>query len=85
VPASRLLAEFKTLVEEVSKNSGAALERDAAIALRRIEHAANVMAGAVAGGNEFQQLLLRVLTPPPGSEGETPPTQPDAASPLILP
>ena len=37
--ASRLLAELKTVVDEVVKNAGSALERDAAIALRRIEHA----------------------------------------------
>jgi hypothetical protein len=39
-PAARLMAELKTTVEEMSKNAGSQLDRDAAIALRRIEHAA---------------------------------------------
>ena len=43
VAASRLMTELKTMVDEVVKNAGSALERDAAIALRRIEHAAKMM------------------------------------------
>lgn len=98
LPASRLMAELKTLVDEVSKSAGSAIERDAAIALRRIEHAARVMAGArpvsasESGAavrpavNEFQQLLLRVLAPAPGAEGDAPaPTGTSPASSLILP
>ena len=84
--ASRLRAELKTVVDEVVKNAGSALERDAAIALRRIEHAAKTMATIHAGTNEFQQLVARVLAPPPGSEHATAdqqPTQP--ASSIILP
>ena len=38
--ASRLMAELKPVVAEVVKNAGSAIERDAAIALRRIEHGA---------------------------------------------
>ena len=41
--AARLMAELKSVVDEVVKNAGSALERDAAIALRRIEHAAKMM------------------------------------------
>ena len=37
LPAERLLTELKTLVTEVTREGGSALERDAAIALRRIE------------------------------------------------
>ena len=42
------------------------LERDAAIALRRIEHAAKMMVTVRPDTNEFQQLLARVLAPAPG-------------------
>lgn len=73
--ASRLMIELKGVVDEVVKNAGSALERDAAIALRRIEHAAKTMATVRADTNELQQLFARVLAPPPGS-----PT-PDAAQP----
>ena len=41
--AARLMGELKALVDDVSKNAGSAIERDAAIALRRIEHAAKMM------------------------------------------
>lgn len=93
--ASRLMAELKVVVDEVVKNAGSALERDSAIALRRIEHAAkitsersaaapNTGAPARQAGNEFQQLLGRVLAPPPGSESQ--PEAPSApASSIILP
>ena len=82
--AARLLSELKGVVDEVVKNAGSALERDAAIALRRMEHAARMMVTVRPGSNEFQQLLARVLTPPPGAAagGETP-TAP--ASSIILP
>ena len=68
VVAARLMTELKTVVDEVVKNAGSALERDAAIALRRIEHAAKMMATVRPDTNEFQQLLIRVLAPPPGAE-----------------
>ncbi|RPI55030.1 MAG: hypothetical protein EHM55_09110 [Acidobacteria bacterium] len=87
--ASRLMDELKGMVDEVVKNAGSALERDAAIALRRIEHAAKAMsasasrsgasaqqpdaAGLQPRRSELQQLFARVLAPPPGAE------QPDAA------
>ena len=83
--ASRLLAELKAVVDEVVKNAGSALERDAAIALRRIEQAAKMMGTVHPGTNEFQQLLGRVLTPPPGSENAKADEQPTApASSIIL-
>jgi hypothetical protein len=68
--AARLMAELKAATDEVVKNGGSALERDAAIALRRIEHAAKIMAAAKPDTNELQQLLARVLAPPPGTPGE---------------
>ena len=87
--AGRLMAELKSVVDEVVKNAGSALERDAAIALRRIEHAAKMMVTTTAkpprhSGNELQQLFARVLAPPPGTgpkrEAATAPT-----SSIILP
>ena len=65
-PAARLMAELKAVVDEMSKTAGSALDRDAAIALRRIEKAARVMAAVRANASEFQQLLGRVLAPPAG-------------------
>ena len=82
--AARLMAELKTVVDEVVKNAGSALERDAAIALRRLEHAAKVMAAAKPQTSELQQLLRRVLAPPDGAPREQ--EAPDVpASSLIIP
>ena len=93
--AARLMTELKGVVDEVVKNAGSALERDAAIALRRIEHGARMMvtvrsaAAATSGAsarqaeNEFQQLLARVLTPPPGAEPAEAPAAPSSS--LIIP
>ena len=78
--AARLVAELKVVVDEVVKNAGSALERDAAIALRRIEHAAKMMVGVRPGTNELQQLLARVLVAPPGAQAPAAP-----ASSLIIP
>jgi hypothetical protein len=82
--AARLLPELKNVVDEVVKNAGSALERDAAIALRRIEHAATMMVAVRPETNEFQQLLARVLTSPPGAQQE-PETPTAPASSLIIP
>lgn len=93
--AARLMGELKGVVDEVVKNAGSALERDAAIALRRIEHAAKMMvtvrsaapptsgASARQASNEFQQLLARVLAPPPGAEQQA--DEPAPPSSLIIP
>lgn len=86
LPADRLLTELKTLVSEITKEGGSALERDAAIALRRIETAARESAKSEPGGTVFQQLLLRVLLPLGGSGSADPPQAPSApASTLIIP
>jgi hypothetical protein len=85
LPAARLLGDLKTLVGEVTKNAGSAIERDAAIALRRIEDAAKQAAAADPNGRALQQLLSRVLTPPPGAtpdQTEEPPAPPSS---LIIP
>jgi hypothetical protein len=87
--ASRLMAELKTVVDEVVKNAGSALERDAAIALRRIEQGAKAMSayasrmGNQAAQSELQQLFARVLAPAPGAEVKEAPGAP--ASSLIIP
>jgi hypothetical protein len=86
VPAERLLTELKALVAEVTREGGSALERDAAIALRRVEAAAKENAKAQPGGNAFQQLLTRVLLPPGGPASEAQretPTTPGSS--LIIP
>jgi hypothetical protein len=85
LPADRLLTELKGLVDEIIKEGGSALERDAAIALRRLEHAAREGAKSDTGGTAFQQLLIRVLLPrgPATREGAQTPTAP--ASSLIIP
>jgi hypothetical protein len=72
LPAARLMSELKTKVDEIVGSGGAALERDAAIALRRIEQGATEMVQARPNTNEFQQALARVLSPQEGAEqGET--------------
>jgi hypothetical protein len=86
LPATRLMAELKAMIAEVTKSGGSALERDAAIGLRRLELGAKQSAPGHPASNDFQQLLVRVLAPGPGAVGPDepePPTTP--ASPLIIP
>ena len=82
LPGARLMAELKTLIDEMSKSAGSSLDRDAALALRRIEHGAKMMA-TIGAGNEFQQLLGRVLAPAPGDRGHE--EAPTPAPSLIIP
>lgn len=83
--AARLMVELKAAVDEVLKNAGSALERDAAIALRRIEHAARMMVTVKPNTNELQQLFVRVLAPPPGGARPGAETAAEPASSIILP
>ena len=86
IPAARLMTDLKAMVDEVAKNAGATLDRDAAIALRRLEHAAKMMVTVSPGKNQLQQLLLRVLVPAAGADGSEQGSAPDAQGPsLILP
>jgi hypothetical protein len=85
LPADRLLTELKALIAEITKEGGSALERDAAIALRRIEAAASEGAKSEPSGTAFQQLLLRMLLPPGGSAGSEPEAPAAPASSLIIP
>ena len=82
--AARLTGELKGAVDEVVKSAGSALERDAAVALRRIEHGAKMMATLRSDAAELQQLFLRVLSPPPGA-AQQPEAPSTPASSIILP
>ncbi len=84
LPAARLMTELRAMADEVAKNAGSAIERDVAIALRRIQHGARTVAAVKPNANEFQQLLSRVLVPPAGTPGAEP-IQGTATSSLIIP
>ena len=90
--AARLMSELRGMVVEITKSAAAelgagavsGLERDAAIALRRIEEAAKLTSQQDPHSTLLQQLLLRLLAQPPGAA--TPPDEPTApASSLIIP
>ena len=82
--AARLMAELKGVVDEVVKNGGSALERDAAIALRRIEQAATMMVSVRPNANELQ--LVAGARPGAAVQGPEEPETPSApASSLIIP
>ena len=87
LPAERLVTELKALMAEITREGGgSALERDAAIGLRRVEAAARESAKALPGGSAFQQLLIRMLQPQGGSDATSHKEGPSApASPLIIP
>ena len=59
------MTELKTMVDEVVKNAGSALERDAAIALRRIEHAAKMMHSADQSGDPRHERVPAAARPRP--------------------
>jgi len=85
LPAARLMGELRTLADEFAKSAGSSVARDVAIALRRLEHGAKMVAAVKPNGNEFQHLLSRVLAPAPGSEhvgADAPPSQPSS---LLIP
>jgi hypothetical protein len=84
LPAGRLMAELKAMLAELSKERGTAIERDAAIALRRLQAGASDSAQKETNTTAFRELLTRVLAPPE----RTSPDAHDAApgpSPIILP
>ena len=86
--ASRLMAELKGVVDEVVKNAGSALERDAAIALRRIEHAAKMMVTVQTRHERVSAAAGACAGSAPGSRSpRTPATSPDGLRPssLIIP
>jgi hypothetical protein len=97
IPAQRLVSEFRKALGELTRESGAQtsrLERDAAVALRRIEHGAKTASSALAGDDQpvFLSLLSRIMVAAGASEGpqgsESPATGPAAGetgSGLIIP
>lgn len=78
--AARLMTDLKAMLSELSKEGrSAAMERDAAIALRRIEAGTKETARHSEGAETaFRELLSRVLTPQEGAdaraEGQTQPS-----------
>jgi hypothetical protein len=86
LPADRLLIEMKALVGEITKEGGTPLERDAAIALRRVQAAARELAKSTPSGTAFQELLIRMLLPPGGTgTGEASAASTAPTSSLIIP
>ena len=81
------MTELKALMAEITREGGSsALERDAAIGLRRVEAAARESAKVLPGGSAFQQLLIRMLQPQGGSDATSHKEGPSApASSLIIP
>lgn len=67
--AARLMADLKSMLSELSKEGrSASVERDAAIALRRIETGTKETARLGEGSEtSFRELLSRVLTPQEGA------------------
>jgi len=85
LPGDRLLTDLKALVAEIAKEGGTGLERDAAIALRRLEAGARAVAKSHPSGTAFQELLVRLLLPAGGSAGDSPDVPTAPASSLIIP
>jgi hypothetical protein len=85
LPAARLMAELKTMMSEISTAGGSGLERDGAIALRRLEAAAASTSRLDPQSSLFQELLTRVLAPPPGTATDDAQTPTQPASSLIIP
>ena len=81
--AARLMSELKALVEDAAKNTGSVVERDAAIALRRIEHAAKMIVTVRQNANELQEMFKRVLGP--SLMGEQPESPAAQAPSVIIP
>jgi hypothetical protein len=82
--AGRLMGELKAMVEDVAKNGRSAIERDAAIALRRIEHAARMVVTVKPNANELQEMFRRVLGPS-STTGEQAESQGPQAPSVIIP
>src|SRR5688572_14893948 len=67
LPASRLMAELKSAVAELAASAGGTIDRDAALALRRIEQGARSTAKQGGHSTAFLHLLGRLLAAPGGS------------------
>jgi len=63
IPAQRLVAGLKPLLEEAGKSGGTAFERDAAVVMRRLAQAvADVRGAAPDGPRVFLHLLERIFS-----------------------
>jgi hypothetical protein len=98
IPAQRLVTDFRKGLGELTRESGAQtsrFERDAAVALRRIEHGARRASSALAGDDHpvFLSLLSRIMaaagTASDGAQGaDSPSAEPGDRQPgsgLIIP
>ena len=84
------MAELKGMVDEVVKNAGSALERDAAIALRRIEQAAQIdsrlrQKAATSAGAKRIAAAVRSRAGPTGGCGSNTRRRAAPASSIIIP
>ncbi len=86
LPAERLAAALKPVLNEVGKGSGTSFERDAAVVLRRVEAAARDMSADHGGDRRaFLDLLGRVITKPAPGEGAAAESPEPEGPRLILP
>ena len=90
LPAQRLVARLETAFKELTTRAGsaaAAIERDAAVALRRISKAANDARKALPGDEEpvYVKLLGRMMNVAPAAAAEAEPGPPEGGGRLIIP
>lgn len=85
LPAARLTTELKAAVAEMTQSGGSGLERDATIALRRLEAAARTSSQSDARSTRLRDLLHRMLAPSPLAASHEPDTPAPQTSPLIIP
>ena len=81
IPAQRLVAALREGLTELTREAGSQtprLERDAAVALRRMEHGAKTAAATLAGDDHpvFLSVLSRIMT----SAGQAADASPEAAA-----
>jgi hypothetical protein len=83
------MAALKSALAELAASAGGAIDRDAAIALRRIERGARAAAVPGSSSSAFLQLLGRLLAAPGGGAEPGPQAAPDgekdSPSSLIIP
>jgi hypothetical protein len=90
LPAQRLVTRLEAAFQELTKKAGsatAAIERDAAIALRRISKAANEARKGLPGDEEpvYVNLLGRLMSGARAVPGEAEPGEPESGGRLIIP
>ena len=81
LPAQRLMQQIKVWLKELGERGGRALERDAAIVLRRIEKGARETRGAVNGTETaYLDLIARVVEQAQSPATDTSPVQSSGVS-----